>query len=491
MPLFGFLKYKHSAMNHIKSNALNFCLFSSIFIYYFALVTHVRFDPFQVSSGGLVFNDMCLRLLKGDFTIDPGIIGAEAYVSGGRTYAYFGVVPALARIPFLLFLDLRVTTVSSLICSVIAFSGAVLNYRTILIVVSDQISDLDRYCLLIVAHFSGIPFYLLGSISVYTESVLWSMLFSAIFIQAFILYRSGGRHRWRQVLFMALAAGVCLNTRVTTGAMLCCALGAVIFGQVRDTLRARAPVGMGFVSENVAPLVCLVGFGLVAVYVNYQRWGSPFEFADLSKQIYQQKSHPERISIIHRYGLFSPLRLFFGLQYYFFPIWGLWDSTGHSIFASFMRRYMHGAEFPPTSFLLTDTLWIGIAWAGVRSFFSASLPGALSKISKQFLVDALVLCCFAAIPIMMLMHLYAALRYRVEFFPAIFLSVLLALSARRDEKVIFKDRKILIFLTVISVLGSLVAEEMSLMPSGPTSERIMPESYLGAVGLGRGKLPYN
>ncbi len=50
---------------------------------------------------GLTFNSMLLHLLHGTFDVDPQAIGDEGSLRNGLIYTYFGIVPALLRLPLL------------------------------------------------------------------------------------------------------------------------------------------------------------------------------------------------------------------------------------------------------------------------------------------------------------------------------------------------------------------------------------------------------
>src|SRR5229473_7397933 len=65
---------------------------------------------------GLTFNSMLLHLLHGRFDVDPAVIGYEGYLRDGSVYAYFGLLPALLRAPFLLLPDFATTDFTRFSC---------------------------------------------------------------------------------------------------------------------------------------------------------------------------------------------------------------------------------------------------------------------------------------------------------------------------------------------------------------------------------------
>ena len=76
------------------------CLLAASF-YYKSLLGCCSSDFFAPVPYGLTFNSMLLHLLQGRFDVDPQTIGDEGSLRNGLVYTYFGVLPALLRLPFL------------------------------------------------------------------------------------------------------------------------------------------------------------------------------------------------------------------------------------------------------------------------------------------------------------------------------------------------------------------------------------------------------
>ena len=74
--------------------------------------------PFYPFLFGLTYNSMLEHMLHGAFDVDPKIVGNEGFIYGGRTYSYFGILPALLRLPLILFHRLRTTDITLLSCVV-------------------------------------------------------------------------------------------------------------------------------------------------------------------------------------------------------------------------------------------------------------------------------------------------------------------------------------------------------------------------------------
>ena len=58
--------------------------------------------PSGANELNLTFNSMLEHLLRGQYDVDPNIVGTEGYLRDGRVYAYWGVFCALLRLPLTL-----------------------------------------------------------------------------------------------------------------------------------------------------------------------------------------------------------------------------------------------------------------------------------------------------------------------------------------------------------------------------------------------------
>jgi hypothetical protein len=401
-------------------------------IYYFALMTQLKFNFHMDQGRGLEFNDMLLRMLRGDFTIDPAIIGAAALIANGKTYTYLGVGPAVIRLPLLPFFDLRNEPVAVLTCT-IAATGTVFFYAaSVLTVAHLRLPAILTLALAVTCAFAGIPSYLARSSIIYNEPILWAACLSAAYV--FVLTRSivaGTELRPAAVAVLAFLAGICVHMRISTALGLCLATALIVLRSMAQRFSGAPGAWYERAAEalkpNLAPILILAIFTLFAGFVNYMRWGDPFEFANLARQVYFIEIYPDRLQRLIEQGTTSVHRFWFGLQYYYFPIWLLPDESGRSIFAAWMGENLDGAEMPPSSLLLTDALWAGLAAFGIvllvrrRPWSDAEYTVGLA---------ALALSIPAAL---MLTHIYMALRYRVEFQPALMLLAIYGLLGLRPR----------------------------------------------------------
>jgi hypothetical protein len=91
-------------------------------VYYFVLATDGKLNlaPTKSELVGMTFNSMLEHLLHGEFDVDPGTIGREGSVRDGKTYTYFGIIPALLRLPLLPIDALMRLDVTRLYCALAA-----------------------------------------------------------------------------------------------------------------------------------------------------------------------------------------------------------------------------------------------------------------------------------------------------------------------------------------------------------------------------------
>src|SRR5882672_973697 len=85
-------------------------------LYYAALLASGSLNFFDPVPHGLTFNSMLAHMLQGSFDVDPDTIRDEGFLRDGRVYAYFGIFPALLRLPFLLLPNFAAAELTRLSC---------------------------------------------------------------------------------------------------------------------------------------------------------------------------------------------------------------------------------------------------------------------------------------------------------------------------------------------------------------------------------------
>ena len=284
--------------------------------YYALLLTSGHFDLFHPVPRGMVFNSMMEHMLQGRFDVDPDAVGYEAFLRDGRTYAYWGVFCALLRLPLMFAPGWRtvdVTVLSSLIAILLAVWFKLRALYFLLQRAPDGAGT--RFLGILVGLailFSGAQISFMR-LSLYQEVCFWGAAFGAGFMLAALRGLLEDRFPLSRLCWMALLAGLALNTRVTCGINLYGALGLLVAALAFRSQPSSARLRL------IAPLAVLGLFAVLTGVVNYGRWGNPFTFANY--YIYAlnlEPAHADNLARMDKYGLFSLERIPYGLIYYFF-----------------------------------------------------------------------------------------------------------------------------------------------------------------------------
>lgn len=419
------------------------------------------------------FNSMLDHLLQGRFDVDPRIIGTEGFARDGLVYAYWGVMPAILRLPVTIlpgWRDLNFTIAYCLVALLLMGATKLWTVRYILRRHPAIPPWLARAALLVVA-LSGAQMCFLRP-SLYQEVCLWAGLCGAVFVAAAIVAQHRGLGE-RERLVMAAAAGAALLTRVSTGIGLIAAFGLVLcVAMVEDRRHWREQL-----RRSWRPLLVLGVAMIVTAWINDARWGNPLTFADYRHYLSNQK-FPDRIARTAEYGLFNPARIPFGLIYYLFPIWVLRGGDGQLLLDATRSRLIDAAELPPSSFLLTDPLLLLLAGIAVVRWCRAGGPAARQGIA--------IAAGLTIPPLLMLTAISMCFRYRMDFYPLIeFLAFSgLVMIGRRGGA---PNPRLVRVLTIVSIAASVIASIAYFASRfGPGQLAIgqgVGRFYLGRLGL--------
>ena len=387
-------------------------------VYYFALLTDGDWNPFGTELCALVFNDMLARLLDGQVTAHAAILGGESYISNGRTVAYWGIFPAVLRLPLLAFGALYELQIARLSCWIAVCGLAGFLVATFSVVHRRAKPSPGRTLLFhtTVASvlFAGAVLTSLASAYIYNEPIFWAVALSCAFNYVVVKHSVSGQPlRQRDLVVLACIAGLALNCRVLEGASLCLAclwiaILTVLHGDaIAGSKAARLAAG---VRKIIVPGTILILFGAICGTVNYLRWGSPLTFVDLHRHS-QFMSDPDRVAALDRFGDLNLIRLPFSLSYYLLSNPGL--DAARPLFGDLHGLY-DKIEGPLSSLLLTDAIPLLLAGVGIAQLFRRGVARSAG--------DGLVIGVFAAelvgITILLAAN-YLAMRYRMDFVPAL------------------------------------------------------------------------
>ena len=445
-------------------------LLAVIAVYYLFLLSNGTFQIFAPEMLDKVFNSMLVNLSHGDFTVDRKTIGFEASIQDGKAYTYFGVFPALLRVAAIPFTDIAHAELARLSCLAAAVLFVALQLWALVVVHNSLPIESRRpgFLAIMVAAtvLSGPQLYILAAARIYHEPILWSAAMGAAFNLIILRAALGGPgFSRRDLVWLAVLAGVALNTRVSIGVALY--LGAtllllwVAWGRhvhlasgpsllVRGALRHRASPLVRDPSI-VLPILILGFFAVAAGIVNFGRWGNPLKFGGDSTYWMQRNS--EMIAAIRNYGTFDFGRLWIGALYYATGIPYLLKNVPP--FADFLRAHVAGIEAPPFTPMLTNPITIVLAALGLyRLCWKPDLPASALAILRLTLIG------HASAVFLILAYAYFTLRYRLDLAPFMTLAALVGyrsfsiIGAHTSETWRRRSLIIAVAFCIIGILGS-------------------------------------
>jgi hypothetical protein len=397
--------------------------------YYLLLLSNGSFQLFAPEMLDRAFDNMLLHLLHGEFTIDREAIDFEAFTRDGKTYAYFGVFPALLRLVAMPFTDIAQAELARLSCLTAVVIFVALQLQMLLIVHHSLPAESRRPELLAVmvaaTLLSGPQLYILGSSWIYHEPILWSAAMAAAFNLVIVRAAfSAGSLRGSELVLLAALAGLTINTRPSVGVALY--LGTILLVAWTMWCRGSAPDrrARAFSSKEARPImtvlppIAMLGLAAVAVgVINFERWGNPFTFADFRLYDWLHR-HAEFADALRNYGEFDVGRVWIGALYYATGIPFMLKAAPP--FAEFLHARYQGIEAPPVIPFLTNPITVLLAGVGLyRLLWRPELP------ARSLAMLRFVLVGHASTVLLILAAMYLALRYRFDFAPFMTLAALI------------------------------------------------------------------
>ena len=373
-------------------------------VWYLFLLTNGRFALFAPEPLGGIFDDMAWQMLHGRFTIDPAVVGLEAFPWHGQVYSYFGIFPALLRMPLVLLDGPTPPSLSRLSCwaglcvTATAATALLLGARERLPepATGNAGSAVALGATLLAAPLLSMTF----TGWVYNEPIIWGTAVATCFLGRMLRMAAEGA-RPRDWLVLGALTGLAFITRPVPaiGMAIGMGLATVLWPRGWGVLRAMIWAGAG-----VVPLLA------VALMVNYLRWGDATIFNPPTGNI-QLLSDPRRMRIALERGIFELDRVPLGIGYYFFGVLnGAWATT-------LADRVSDGLGWPRSALAATATVPLVLFGIGAARY--RRLPAFLQ--GRHGLAMAAMPVSMAA---MMVSLIYMNYRYRQEFFPLLLLGSL-------------------------------------------------------------------
>jgi hypothetical protein len=380
---------------------------------YYAVLISLGFPSFFTPAvHGLTFNQMLVSLLHGSFDVDPLTVGTEGRVHNGLTYSYFGIVPALLRLPFLGSANFASTDFTRLSC--IAAVGVMAGFKVASVLTvwraagrPDRPDRPELPALFAIAIlFGGPQIQFLRSV-IYEEVLLWAVALASAFVYFVIRgYYSEEGFTARLLALLAATAGLCLLTRVSTALGLYIALGLLMLQLSWHALRPDGPGPRAALVRLLPAGAILCVFLMIAGFINYERWGNPLVFAGES----DVPASSDSLGLAGEFGRFNIIRLGYALAYYFVPVWAMQTADGSLVWSAFAHRTIYAVELPPSSFFISDPLLIGLT-----IFALVQLARHRNVVNRRIAVPVLA---GLFVPILLILTFSSmTFRYRLEFYP--------------------------------------------------------------------------
>jgi hypothetical protein len=172
---------------------------------------------FDAERFGGYYDAQARSILQGRLDVPPAAIGFEAFVRNGKSYGYFGVAPALLRMPLLLLFPHMDGHWSRLMMLIGAGLSMLYAYRLMLLFRGSQPANATIDRLFVLAAGLGSTLVFLASRSyTYHDAILWGATFAIMFAYYVIKYLQAGAVR--ALLFAGACCFLSFMSRATAGA---------------------------------------------------------------------------------------------------------------------------------------------------------------------------------------------------------------------------------------------------------------------------------
>jgi hypothetical protein len=284
---------------------------------FFWMVNAGQLNPFHAERFGNFYDIQAHSLLDLRWDVPAKQVVFEGFLVDGKTYVYFGPVPALLRLPVVALtdsLDGRLTQVSMLAAFAVAMVFVTrLSWRIRGLVRGDApVSRLDLWAMggyVFLVATGSVMLFLASRAFVYHETELWGAALALAAYDAILGALLEPSRRW--IILAGLWSTAAFLTRATVGAGPLVALGIILAvvllrrlagGRLGAPARwLAAPDRLGS-SSLVWWLAAAIAVPVVVyAYVNYSRFGSFFGLP-LDDQVYSQFNPARRRALADNGG---------------------------------------------------------------------------------------------------------------------------------------------------------------------------------------------
>ncbi len=247
---------------------------------YWAIITAGTFNLFGPSYSWQSYNYLALALADGRQSIPAEAISAEGLYIDGKVYMYYGILPALMRLPLIPFLDLREVPVARLVNLFMLLVGQFALQWVILRIAAAQgrTQAIDRFvtvALSLILWFGSAAMLLLPNPNVYYQPYGAAHMVSSLFVAllAYDLLVVGRAPRGSRLLLYGLLAALGVYTRQTYAVGLYAATLLLLLPDLAEWRRARGPAFGAALRGAVLPLLIMFLAGAGYLALAYARSG--------------------------------------------------------------------------------------------------------------------------------------------------------------------------------------------------------------------------
>jgi hypothetical protein len=264
------------------------CLLSFAYV-----VTGGSFQFDYPESFGSFYDFQARSILQGHLDVPPEAISGEAFVVGGKYYGYYGLTPALLRMPFVA-LGLMTNNLSRgfmLLDYAVCLVGSYLLLRQAFRMLGKKDSAIAPWAVVLLTANIGLGstlFFLSSRAYIYHEAILCAVAFALVSCFFVLRYFAEPEQSW---WLGALAGGLlCIQARPSTGLFALSFTGFVAMANIarfwigrggtaaNSTDRARSAFPCRHLLVGAGCIVAIFSFNAVS-YLKFKTFdGSPFKY---------------------------------------------------------------------------------------------------------------------------------------------------------------------------------------------------------------------
>jgi len=385
---------------------------------------------------GGAYDSQAEHFLRGDVDVDVDAIGHEAMIVNGKVRMYFGPFPALLRIPLNFIYPAghgkwsRISGFCAGMIALFAFAGLLrMALRSSLLSLPAR-NWLGNTCVIGFA-FGSPLLLLLGNLSIYDEAIIWGLALSlgAIFF-GFRSRKGEDQGLTLSLLGFSLCAGGALLSRATFGAPFVLIAPLLALGLPRENRII-----------NVTALVLPLGAALIFYgWLSYARFGSL-----TGVNYYDYYINSVHAEFAHKFGVFSPRRIFYSFADYFGLRFPRLDRE-----APFLAADRHMYDYPSLYSNDSSEVYLPLPWCSGWLVFGAIM--GIANLVRRNAADAFERCAAAALfaQFLCILSFFAlAQRYTADFYP--FLIFCLIVFLRSGGTALVRSRYVIMGLVCLSV----------------------------------------